>query len=40
MAIYKIADIFVEMNPCHNRLKKYAEKYLYDGDEHIYGTIF
>ena len=33
MAIYKIADIFVEMNPCHNRLKKYAEKYLYDGDE-------
>ena len=33
MAIYKIADIFVEMTPCHNRLKKYAEKYLYTGNE-------
>ncbi len=33
MAIYKIADLFVEMTPCHNRLKKYAEKYLYTGNE-------
>lgn len=33
MALYKIADIFVEMTPCHNRLKKYAEKYLYVGNE-------
>lgn len=33
MAIYKIADIFVEMNPCYKRLTKYAEKYLYTGDE-------
>ncbi len=33
MAIYKIADIFVEMEPKYKRLKKYAEKYLYTGDE-------
>ncbi|MBR5321941.1 MAG: hypothetical protein IKU48_00140 [Clostridia bacterium] len=33
MAIYKIADIFVEMTPCHDRLKKNAEKYLYTGND-------
>ncbi len=33
MALYKIANIFVEMNPCHDRLKRYSEKYLYNGNE-------
>ena len=33
MALYRMAGLFVEMDPQYERLKKYAEKYLYTGDE-------
>lgn len=32
MAVYRMAGLLVEMTPKHEHLRKYAEKYLYDGE--------